>query len=85
MVKVIPARIKSGQVIPDVVLPPEAEIQQVSVLVDLRDNSSAGEGTILSKLVGILKDVDDPREEYGAYLAEKYSGANVAEQPRERL
>jgi hypothetical protein len=72
-------------VIPDVALPPGAEIQQVSILVDLLDNSSAGEGTILSKLVGILKDVEDPREECGAYLAEKYNGAIVAEQPRERL
>jgi len=72
MVKVIPARIENGQVIPNVALPPEAEIQQVSILVDLRENPSAGEGTILSKLVGILKDVEDPREEYGAYLVEKY-------------
>jgi hypothetical protein len=72
MVKVIPARIKNGLVIPDVALPPDAEIQEVSILVNLREQAPAEEGAILSKLVGILKDVEDPREEYGAYLAEKY-------------
>jgi len=72
MVKVIPARIKNGQVIPDVALPPDVEIKQVSILVNVREKTPAEEGTILSKLVGILKDVEDPREEYGAYLAEKY-------------
>lgn len=72
MLKVIPARIENGQVIPDVALPPDAEIQGVSILVNLREETLAKEGTIVSRLVGILKDVDDPRDEYGAYLAEKY-------------
>jgi hypothetical protein len=72
MVKVIPARIENGQVIPDTALPPDAEIQKVTILVDLREKTPSQEGTIVSRLVGILKDVGDPREEYGAYLAEKY-------------
>lgn len=72
MVKVIPARIENGQVIPDVALPPDSEIQEVSILINLRERTSAKEGTIVSRLVGILKDVGYSREEYGAYLAEKY-------------
>jgi len=71
MVKIIPAHMENGQVIPDAALPPDAEIRKVTILVDLCEKTPAEEGTIVSKLVGILKDVGDPREEYGAYLAEK--------------
>ncbi|HWE36177.1 MAG TPA: hypothetical protein VG406_06360 [Isosphaeraceae bacterium] len=96
MVRLIPARIEGGRVIPEGPLPEPGEVRSVSILLEVGDAArgtetaqvkprplgadtqpDAKEGeTALSRLRGLLKDVDkDPEElkrEYYDYLERKY-------------
>lgn len=75
MVKVIPAHIENGQVIPESPLPEAAEVRGLSIVVecDVPDSRAVKEAA-MSRLVGILKgvDLDDAHEDYVQYLIEKY-------------
>jgi len=73
MVKVIPARIENGHVVPEMPLPASADVRSVSILLDVAEPPRpARRESTLPRLLGILKDVGDPKQEYCQYLEEKY-------------
>ena len=72
MVKVIPARIENGHVVPEMPLPAAANVRSVSILVDVAEPPPIRRESTLPRLLGILKDVGDPKQEYIEYLEKKY-------------
>ena len=73
MVRLIPARIENGRVIPSEPLPEGAEVRSVTVLVEVVEPELTARESTLPRLLGILKtDVPNPREQYRQHLEEKY-------------
>jgi hypothetical protein len=76
MIRVIPAHIEGGRVVPDGPIPPPASVRGVSIVFDLgEDRSRSTREAASARLIGLLKDAGDPdrlREEYVGYLEEKY-------------
>jgi hypothetical protein len=78
MVKVIPARIEQGRIIPSEPLPAESTIEGVSLVLSLKAPAAAGlRSGALAELRGILKGNVPASDEglerdYADYLARKY-------------
>lgn len=72
MVKVIPARIENGNVVPQTPLPDAGTVRSVSIVLDLAEPAPATRPSTLPRLLGILRDVGDPRQEYVDHLERKY-------------
>ncbi len=75
MVKVIPAHIENGQVVPNEPLPDTSAIAHVSVVLNLKP--TAQNQSTLADLRGILKGKvtesdEDLKREYVEHLARKY-------------
>ena len=76
MVRLIPAHLENGCVVPDAPLPIGSQIRSVAVLVELAEIAAHPKpSSPLQPLAGILKGcpVGDAREEYHDYLDKKYS------------
>ena len=74
MVKIIPARLENGHVVPETALPPAAEIKGVCILLEITDAAiPKRDPRGLEKWFGVLKDYEgDPKEDYRKHLEEKY-------------
>jgi hypothetical protein len=79
MVKVIPARIENGRVIPSEPLPEDSTIEGVSLLLKLKPKTpeTGRRSSVLSELRGILQGKvsqsdHDLNREYAEYLEAKY-------------
>ncbi|MBY0523674.1 MAG: hypothetical protein K2R98_09750 [Gemmataceae bacterium] len=74
MVKVIPARIENGQVVPESPLPPTADVRSVSILVEIAEvKIEPVRGSFLARWAGVLNGYEgDARQEYREYLEKKY-------------
>jgi hypothetical protein len=73
VVKIIPARLENGQIVPSQPLPDRAMVRNVSIVLELNESAgrSPGEST-LPRLLGLLKVDEDPEQAYIDYLTEKY-------------
>ena len=74
MVKLVPARLENGAVVPEGPLPAASEVRSVSILLEVREPSVAsGKESTLPRLLGILKVApEDGREQYRQQLEPKY-------------
>jgi hypothetical protein len=73
MIKVIPAHLENGHVVPDVPLPEESDIKSVRLLVELSGTEANPRGgSIVDRLHGLLKDEPDIEGQYREYLERKY-------------
>ncbi len=73
MVRIIPAHIEDGRIVPDGPLPEKDKVRSVSIHVELSGAMPRQDrGSTLPRLLGILKDVDNPKQEYVDYLERKY-------------
>jgi hypothetical protein len=73
MVKVIPARLENGHVVPEAPLPAAAEIRSVAILLEMETLPSTEGARRMEKWYGVLKGYEgDPKEDYRKHLEEKY-------------
>jgi hypothetical protein len=73
MIKVIPAHLENGHVVPDVPLPEASDIKSVRLLVELADADPVpSAGSIVDRLHGLLRDHDVSEQDYRDYLEQKY-------------
>jgi hypothetical protein len=74
MVKVIPAHVENGYVVPDAALPASCQIKSVAILLEVQDTRPPRQGaSTFSLLHGILKGYQgDPEADYRRHLEEKY-------------
>ncbi|HOB74781.1 MAG TPA: hypothetical protein PKG54_09660 [Phycisphaerae bacterium] len=73
MVKVIPARISEGNVVPKTPLPSAESIRSIFIVVELADpEESEKRESTLPRMLGLLKGADVSEEDYVRYLEEKY-------------
>ncbi len=74
MVKLIPARVENGYVVPLLPLPETSEFLSVSILVELGDRQELPTNIpVMDKWYGVLKEpAGNYEEEYLKYLEEKY-------------
>jgi hypothetical protein len=81
MVKLIPARIENGHVVPEDSLPRAEVVRSVCILLEIAEPTQpADEPGHLLKWFGILKGyTGDPKEGYRKHLEEKYLGAPLPE------
>jgi hypothetical protein len=74
MVKVIPARIENGQIVPEAPLPPSGEVRSVTIHVEVAEPvQKPPKESTLPRLLGILRGyTGDAKQEYHEYLERKY-------------
>jgi hypothetical protein len=73
MVKVIPARLENGQVIPSEPLPEAGTVRNVSIVLEFAEPAGRpATGSTLPRLLGLLKPEEDLERSYLDYLEEKY-------------
>jgi hypothetical protein len=73
MIKVIPAHLENGHVVPDAPLPEASDIKSVRLLVELSDaDVKPRAGSIVDRLHGLLRAHDVSEQDYRDYLEQKY-------------
>lgn len=71
VIKIIPAKIDAGRIIPDSPLPEAEEIQKVSIIIEITE-AATREDSSLAKLEGILEGTGASEAEYYEYLEQKH-------------
>lgn len=73
MVRIVQAHISNGQIVPDEPLPAADQVERVQIVLEVVDsNQQVDSEDELIWMRGLLKGMDDPKDNYRGHLEEKY-------------